>query len=76
MMRIPASMTFKERARRANVFPITIGPHGNNFFDVIGCLKSLSHLDRGVEVQIGDEKVLLCAFTMAYTGDMRLTDKR
>jgi hypothetical protein len=37
---------------------------------VIGCLKSLSHLDRGVEVQIGNDKVLLCAFTMAYTGDM------
>jgi hypothetical protein len=38
--------------------------------DVIGCLKSLSDLGRGVEVQIGNDKVLLCAFTMAYTANM------
>ncbi|KAF1816368.1 hypothetical protein P152DRAFT_388522 [Eremomyces bilateralis CBS 781.70] len=69
---IPAGLSFKERARRANVFPITLGPHGSNFDDVISALEPfMKRLDRGQEVTLqGGEKVLLCAFTMAYLGDM------
>jgi hypothetical protein len=37
---IPAALSFQERARRANVFPLTLGPHGSNFADVIGAMKA------------------------------------
>ena len=70
MYLIPASLPFSERQRRANVFPLTLGPHGSNFSDVIGALKSLITLDRGAIVDIHGEEVLLCAFTHAYIGDM------
>ena len=53
--------------------PITLGPHGSNFGDVVDALKSLRPLDAGIEVELqpgSGRKVLLCAFTMAYTGDM------
>ena len=66
-----AALSFQERTRRANVVPITLGPHGSNFADVVDALKLLTPLDAGVEVELRPgEKVLLCAFTMAYTGDM------
>ncbi|OXV05983.1 hypothetical protein Egran_06249, partial [Elaphomyces granulatus] len=29
-----AALTFRERNRRANVLPLTLGPHGNNFEDI------------------------------------------
>jgi hypothetical protein len=65
------SLSFQERTRRANVVPITLGPHGSNFSDVVDALKSLRPLDAGVEVELRPgEKILLCAFTMAYIGDM------
>ena len=32
---IPAGLSFEERHRRANVFRLTIGPHGSNFDDVV-----------------------------------------
>ena len=65
------SLSFQERTRRANVVPITLGPHGSNFADVVDALKSLRPLDAGVEVELQPgKKILLCAFTMAYTGDM------
>ena len=47
-----ASLTFHKRARRSNVVPITIGPHGSNFGDVISALKCLRALDVGLEVEI------------------------
>ena len=66
-----AALSFQECARRANVVPITLGPHGSNFADVVDALKSLRPLDAGVEVELRPgESVLLCAFTMAYIGDM------
>jgi hypothetical protein len=65
------SLSFQERTRRANVVPLTLGPHGSNFSDVVDALKSLRPLDAGVEVELHPgEKILLCAFTMAYIGDM------
>ena len=68
---IPAALSFQERARRANVFPLTLGPHGSNFADVIGAMRArLAALDRGLEVRIEEETVLLCASTLAYLGDM------
>jgi hypothetical protein len=69
---IPANLSFQERARRANVFPITLGPHGSNFPDVVDALKSLIILDKGIEISLfdSDEKVFFCAFTLAFLGDM------
>ena len=68
---ILAGLPFHERARRANVFPFTIGPHGSNFSDVVDGVRSLATLDRGVEVEIpGMGKVMLLAFPIAFIGDM------
>jgi hypothetical protein len=68
---IPAALSFQERARRANVFPLALGPHGSNFADVISAMKArLAALDRGLETQINGEPILLCVSTLAYLGDM------
>lgn len=68
---IIAALSARERDRRANVFPLTLGPHGSNFADVVEAIKLLAMLDRGIEVHIpGAGKVLLVAFTMAFLGDM------
>ena len=50
--------------------PITIGPYGSNFKDVISALKCLRALDAGIEVEIRGQKVMLVAFSMCYLGDM------
>ena len=66
-----AGLPFYECARRANVFPFTIGPHGSNFSDVVDGVRSLATLDRGVEVEMpGMGKVMLLAFPIAFIGDM------
>src|SRR4029077_19371755 len=66
-----AGLSFQERARRANVLPLTLGPQGSSFADVVDALKpGLIPLDRGVETEINGETVRLCAFTHAFTGDM------
>ena len=68
---IPASLSFHERARRVNVFPLTLGPHGSNFADVVDAMKArLAVLDKGIEVQIKGETVLLCTPTTLYAADM------
>ena len=45
MYLIMANLSFRERARRANVLPLTLGPHGSNFADVVGALQHLGDLD-------------------------------
>ena len=68
---INAAFSFQERNRRVNVFPLTLGPHGSNLSDVIKAIGPLmSQLDRGLEVMINGEPTFICAFTMAYLGDM------
>lgn len=67
---ILAGMTVRERTRRANVFPITLGPHGSNFEDVIEALQSLRELDEGVMMHIQGNDVFVCAFILAFLGDM------
>ena len=64
-------LPFHKRARRANVFPFTIGPHGSNFSNVVDGVRSLATLDRGVEVERpGMGRVMLLAFPTAFIGDM------
>jgi len=67
---IPAGLNFKDRARRANVLPITLGPHGSNFDDVVDAMKQLKRLDKGIIVEINGVRTLMCVFTLCYLGDM------
>lgn len=67
---ILAGMNVYDRTKRANVFPITLGPHGANFEDVIEALQSLQVLDKGVKITVKGEEVFLCAFVLAFLGDM------
>ncbi|KAN0075598.1 hypothetical protein V8E54_006868 [Elaphomyces granulatus] len=64
-----AAFGFEERNRRANVFPVTLGPHGSNFNEVINCLTGLRELDRGVSLPL-PQPTRVCAFTFAFLGDM------
>jgi len=72
---IPAGLTSKERHRQANIFPITLSPHGSNFDDAVRALQSLGALDMGVEVTIDGKNCLLCVPTLCYIGDMPQQDK-
>lgn len=67
-----AGLSFHERARRANVLPFTLGPHGSNFSDVLMAIRCLAALERGIEVQLPGipGTVILVAYTLAFIGDM------
>lgn len=68
---ILVSLCARKRDRRANVFPLTLGPHGSNFVDVIEAIKLLATLDRRIKVYIlGIGNVLLVAFTIAFLSNM------
>lgn len=68
---ILASLYTRERDRRANVFPLTLGPYSSNFADVVEAIKLLATLNQGIEVYIpGRGNVLLVAFTIAFLSDM------
>ena len=64
-----AGLTFHERNRRANVFPITLGPHGSNFNEIIDTLHGLRHFDKGCVLDL-PQPTRVCAFTLAFLGDM------
>ena len=70
MYLIIAAFSFRERARRANVLPLTLGPHGSNFPDVVGSLSAMLELDAGVILLIEGKPTYVCVFTLAYVGDM------
>lgn len=67
---IIAALKYKERSRRSNVLPITLGPHGSKFADVIDAMVGLRELDRGLTLNINGEDTFVCAYTMAFIGDM------
>ena len=67
---IPAALNSRDRARRANVLPLTLGPHGSNFEDVVSALKALIPLDRGVRVELKGQPTTMCVFCLCYIGDM------
>lgn len=67
---IIAAFTFRERSRRSNVLPLTLGPHGSNFSDVVNALQALYHLDAGQVLKINNKDTLVCVYTLAYLGDM------
>lgn len=67
-----AGISFYKRARRTNVFPITLGPYGSNFVAIVNTIgdKGLIALDKGIEIEIAGERVLLIAFTFVYISDI------
>ncbi|KAI9749166.1 MAG: Glutathione reductase [Chaenotheca gracillima] len=67
---IPAALSTRERARRVNVFPLTLGPHGSAFNEVICTMQSLTHLDGGMDLTINGERIHVCAYPLAFIGDM------
>jgi hypothetical protein len=67
---IPAGFTIREKNRRANVFPITLGPHGSQIDDIITALSSLRPLDKGITTIINGEETILCVFTLNFLTDL------
>ncbi|KAH0612078.1 uncharacterized protein H6S33_010130 [Morchella sextelata] len=74
---IPSNLPIRERTRLVNVFPLTLGPHGSDLRDVLGCLETPSKkLESGVIMQIpyGESEALVEAFVssfaLGYLGDM------
>lgn len=64
-------LSSRERDRRANVFPLTLGPYSSNFADVVEAIKLLTVLNRGVKVYIlGIGNVLLIAFIFAFLSNI------
>ena len=64
-----ASFCFKERMRRVNVYPLTLGPHGSNLNDVLDALSSLRNLDKGVVLEL-PQPTRVCIFPLCTIGDM------
>ncbi|KAI5840829.1 hypothetical protein DFP73DRAFT_482296 [Morchella snyderi] len=74
---IPSNLPIRERTRLVNVFPLTLGPHGSELRDVLGCLEAPSkELESGIIMQVpyGESHVLVEAlvssFALGYLGDM------
>lgn len=65
-------ISFYKRARRVNVFPVTLRPYGSNFATIVNTIsnRGLIDLDKGVEIQIDSKRVLLVAFTFVIIRDM------
>lgn len=66
----PAALTADERLRPGSIFPLVLGPHASDFGDVIASLKTMAYADRGIVEEINGQDTRMCAFTMAYIGDM------
>lgn len=67
---IPASFSSLERNRWANILPLTLGPHGSNFTDVVKAMRALYTLDDGRVLSINQQNVFVSVFALAYLGDM------
>jgi hypothetical protein len=67
---ILAGLSESERKRPGSIFPIVLGPHASDFGDVIKALRTMEHLDEGMEMEVNGKMVRLCAYTMCYIGDM------
>ncbi|KAK3402708.1 hypothetical protein B0T20DRAFT_342426, partial [Sordaria brevicollis] len=66
----PAGLPFKIRARNANIFPITLGPHTSNFNDIVKALGCIMPLEKGIVMQVNGRSILVSIFTICYTGDI------
>lgn len=69
-------LSSRERDRRANVFPLTLGLYGSNFVDIVEVIKLLTVLDRSVKVYIPRiGTILLIAFTFAFLSNISQQQK-
>ncbi|KAL8798951.1 MAG: hypothetical protein Q9200_007661 [Gallowayella weberi] len=74
---IPAALPYTERRKLANVFTITLAPHGSRVDDVVNAISyDIRNLDKGgclMDWRRGNDEVeqlVVCAFSMAIIGDM------
>lgn len=68
---IPACLTYEKRRKLANVFTLTLEPHGASIHDIAKAFsRPIQDLDRGMRLDINGETSQVCAFTMAFLGDM------
>lgn len=68
---IPACLSYEERRKVENVFTLTLGPHGATIDAVVGAFsRSIRQMDCGLEMTINGETERVCAFNMAFLGDM------
>lgn len=68
---ILVSLYARKRDRRANVFPLTLGPYSSNFVDIVEAIKLLATLNQGIEVYIPDRgNILLVAFTIVFLSNI------
>ncbi|KAL9030964.1 MAG: hypothetical protein Q9196_000960 [Gyalolechia fulgens] len=69
---IPSSLPYEERRKLANVFTLTLGPHGAIMDDVVEAFyKDFRALDQGGYVMdVNGEESLVCAYSMMMIGDM------
>ncbi|RYC54491.1 hypothetical protein CHU98_g11716 [Xylaria longipes] len=65
-----AALPKSEHARQINVFPLTLGPHGSNFTDVIKALEPMKALDKGLVISVNGQQTVICAPVLAFTGDI------
>ncbi|KAF1808853.1 hypothetical protein P152DRAFT_462083 [Eremomyces bilateralis CBS 781.70] len=65
-----ACLVQAERNIPANVFPLTLGPHGSSFDDVVDALELMQRLDRGVDMDINGKTCFVCIPFLAFIGDM------
>ena len=68
---IPACLGYDERRKLANVFTVTLGPHGADIDNVIESLRQpIRELDSGLELDINGKNSKVVAFVMTFLGDM------
>ncbi|KAN0083034.1 hypothetical protein V8E54_002122 [Elaphomyces granulatus] len=67
----PANLPSSERRKEDNNFTLTLGPHGATMTDITKSLKlGLQVFEKGVKILVNGIPTTVCAFTMAFTGDM------
>ena len=64
-----AAFSFHERMRRANVFPLKLGPYRSNVDNVINAMQGLRYFDKGVILEL-PQPTQVCAFTLGFLRDM------
>ena len=66
----PCGLKASDRLGSGHDVPLILGPHGSDFGDVVKGLGTLTDLDRGVLMDVDGTETLVCAWTLAFIGDM------
>ena len=66
-----ANLEPREGNSQVNVFPLTLGPHGCNFRDVVEAISPhWRTLEEGLEMTLKGERTMVYAFNIAFRADM------